>query len=64
MPKLKTHKGTQKRIKITGSGKLLRRQAFQGHFLSKKSGATKRIFKQQQSVSGADLKNIRKNLGV
>ena len=27
MPKLKTHKGTAKRIKITGSGKLVRERA-------------------------------------
>ena len=28
MPKLKTHKGTAKRIKVTGSGKLVRERAF------------------------------------
>ena len=26
MPKMKTHKGTQKRIKITGSGKIMYRK--------------------------------------
>ena len=27
MPKMKTHKGTQKRVKVTGSGKLMLRKA-------------------------------------
>ena len=31
MPKMKTHKGSAKRFKITGSGKLRRRQAHRGH---------------------------------
>ena len=33
MPKLKTHKGTAKRIKISGSGKLIRERAFGNHIL-------------------------------
>jgi len=37
MPKLKTHKGTAKRIKMTSTGKLTRRRAFGGHMLAKKS---------------------------
>ena len=28
MPKMKTHKGTAKRMKLTGSGKVVRRRAF------------------------------------
>ena len=42
MPKLKTHKGTAKRIKLTSSGKLTRQRAFGGHFLAKKSKSRKR----------------------
>ncbi len=37
MPKLKTHKGTAKRIKLTSTGKLTRQRAFGGHLLAKKS---------------------------
>ena len=37
MPKLKTHKGTAKRIKISGTGKLIRERAFGNHILAKKS---------------------------
>ncbi|TSA45541.1 50S ribosomal protein L35 [bacterium] len=37
MPKLKTHKGTSKRIWKTGSGKLRRRKAGRDHFRGHKS---------------------------
>ena len=36
MPKMKTHKGMAKRIKITATGKMLRRKAFRNHLLSGK----------------------------
>ena len=42
MPKLKTHKGTAKRIKLTSTGKLTRRRAFGSHLLAKKSKSRKR----------------------
>lgn len=64
MPKQKTHKGASKRIKVSSTGKLLRQRAFQAHFLGKKSGATKRLFKQDQSLSSADKKTIKKTLGL
>ena len=31
MPKMKTHRGMAKRVKISGSGRLLRSQAGRGH---------------------------------
>lgn len=40
MPKVKTHKGTAKRIKHSKRGKLLSRAAGQGHFNSRESGNT------------------------
>jgi large subunit ribosomal protein L35 len=64
MPKLKTHKGTSKRIKITGTGKLLRRRAFQNHLLAKKSKSRKRVIKTDAVVSGGIAKNIKRALGV
>jgi large subunit ribosomal protein L35 len=33
MPKMKTHRGAAKRFKITGTGKILRRQAYRDHLL-------------------------------
>ena len=38
MPKVKTHKGTVKRIKKTRTGKLISRSAGQDHFNSRESG--------------------------
>ena len=63
MPKLKTHKGTAKRIKITGSGKLMRERAFGNHILAKKSKSRKRVIKSAASVSGKNSKNIKRALG-
>ena len=64
MPKLKTHKGTAKRIKITGSGKLVRERAFGNHILAKKSKARKRNMKTSAVVGWKIEKNIKKALGV
>lgn len=38
MPKIKTHKATSKRFRLTGSGKLKKRKAGQDHFNSRESG--------------------------
>lgn len=64
MPKLKTHKGTAKRIKVTGSGKLVRERAFGNHILAKKSKARKRNIKTAAAVDGKIKKNIKRALGV
>ena len=64
MPKLKTHKGTAKRVKITGFGKIVRERAFGNHILAKKSKARKRNMKTSATVSGKIEKNIKKALGV
>ena len=64
MPKLKTHKGTAKRIKRTGSGKLVRERAFGNHILAKKSKARKRNIKTAAGVTGKNAKNLKKALGV
>ncbi len=42
MAKNKTHKGAKKRIKVTGTGKLMRRRAMGSHLLTKKSANKKR----------------------
>lgn len=64
MPKLKTHKGTAKRVKITGSGKVVRERAFGNHILAKKSKARKRNMKTAAVVDGKISKNIKRALGV
>jgi large subunit ribosomal protein L35 len=42
MPKMKTHKSSKKRFRVTASGKLKRRQAGKKHLLSHKTGRRKR----------------------
>jgi ribosomal protein L35 len=42
MPKMKTHKGSRKRFRITAKGKLKRRQAGKKHLESHKTGKRKR----------------------
>ena len=64
MPKLKTHKGIAKRVKITGSGKIVRERAFGNHILAKKSKARKRNMKTDAVVNGKIKKNIKTALGV
>ena len=64
MPKLKTHKGTAKRIKITSTGKLTRDRAFGNHMLSKKSKSRKRSINKIAIVSGAMAQNVKRALGI
>lgn len=64
MPKLKTHKGTAKRIKLTSTGKLTRRRAFGNHMLSKKSKSRKRNINTPAIITGGMAKNAKRALGV
>jgi large subunit ribosomal protein L35 len=64
MPKLKTHSGTKDRIRITKTGKVQRRHTAINHFLKKKSASTKRTFAGVESISGKNMKNIKRKLGV
>ncbi|MBI3494598.1 50S ribosomal protein L35 [Candidatus Saccharibacteria bacterium] len=64
MPKMKTHKGTAKRIKKTGTGKLLRRRAFGGHMLAKKSASRKRRIGSSAEITGSIRKNIKRVIGA
>jgi large subunit ribosomal protein L35 len=46
MPKLKTRKAASKRYKVTGNNNFLRRHAYKGHLLMKKSNRQKRKLSQ------------------
>jgi large subunit ribosomal protein L35 len=59
MPKLKTRKAALKRYKITGNDNLLRRHAFKGHLLMKKSNRQKRKLSQIVRVNNNDSKPIK-----
>lgn len=62
MPKLKTHRGVAKRVKITGTGKVKRSRAFHSHLLSSKTPKRKRNLSHTVVVHKANAKNIKKLL--
>ncbi|HEY1968746.1 MAG TPA: 50S ribosomal protein L35 [Pseudonocardia sp.] len=63
MPKNKSHSGMKKRIKVTGSGKLLRQKAGMRHLLERKSSELTRRLAGTTEVAKADAKRVRKLLG-
>ncbi|MGH3991863.1 MAG: 50S ribosomal protein L35 [Pseudonocardiaceae bacterium] len=63
MPKNKTHSGTAKRIKVTGTGKLLHQRAGKRHKLEKKPSTLTRRLDGVVEVSTADRSRLRKLLG-
>ncbi|KAA0549160.1 MULTISPECIES: 50S ribosomal protein L35 [Bacillus] len=63
MPKMKTHRGSAKRFKKTGSGKLKRSHAYTSHLFSNKSQKQKRKLRKAALVSSGDYKRIRFMIG-
>jgi large subunit ribosomal protein L35 len=63
MPKQKTHSGSKKRFKVTGSGKIKKQQAGMRHNLEVKASKRKARLNQDKVVSGPDAKVIKKLLG-
>ena len=63
MPKMKTHRGAAKRFKVTGSGKIRRRNAFLNHILEKKGADRKRRLGRPSMVSPADTPKVKRLLG-
>jgi large subunit ribosomal protein L35 len=59
MPKLKTHKGAQKRFKVTGKKKILHKKANKSHILTKKASKRKRLLGQKGIVSPVDRKSVK-----
>ena len=63
MPKQKTHSGSKKRFKITGSGKVMKQQSGMRHNLELKSSRRTRRLNQEQVLSPVDAKVIKRLLG-
>jgi large subunit ribosomal protein L35 len=64
MPKMKTDRGAAKRFKITGRGKLRRRQAFRNHLFEKKPSTRTRRLGRETDVATADVKAVKRLLGL
>ncbi|MGR3309693.1 MAG: 50S ribosomal protein L35 [Candidatus Brocadiales bacterium] len=63
MPKLKTHKGIKKRVKITAGGKLKRSKAFAGHLMSGKPGKRRRHLRKSGLIPDSKTKTYMHLLG-
>ena len=63
MPKNKSHSGTSKRFRLTGSGKIMRRRANRNHLLEHKSSVRTRRLSGDVELAPADVKRIRRLLG-
>jgi large subunit ribosomal protein L35 len=63
MPKMKTHRATAKRFRITRKGKVLHRKATGNHMLTKKTGSQRRRIEGMTSVAPQEAKNIKRLLG-
>ena len=59
MPKLKTRKAASKRYKVTGNNNYLRRHAYKGHLLRRKSNKQKRRLSQVVLVNSRDTKALK-----
>ena len=63
MPKMKSHKGTAKRFRKTGTGKLVRQQANRRHIMEKKRSTRTRRLEGRTDVADADVPRVKKLLG-
>jgi large subunit ribosomal protein L35 len=64
MPKLKTHRGAAKRVKVTATGKFIRERQFSGcsHILTKKSPKRIRKFRKQVATNPTDVPRLKRQL--
>jgi large subunit ribosomal protein L35 len=64
MPKMKTHSGAKKRFRVTGTGKVMRQRANRRHLLEGKSSTRKRRLAVDVSPAPADVKKVKRLLGI
>lgn len=59
--KLKTHKATSKRFRVTGTGKVMRTKGGKSHFRRRRSSRTKRLLDKRIGISSSTIaKKIKK----
>jgi large subunit ribosomal protein L35 len=62
VPKIKSHKAAQKRIGVTGAGRLIRVNAWRGHHLEIKSSRRTRRYAGKTLIGGEHAKQVRRLL--
>jgi len=60
MPKMRTKKSAAKRFKVTGTGKIVRRNTGKGHLMMKKSGSRKRRLTLESGVARGERQKVRR----
>jgi large subunit ribosomal protein L35 len=60
---MKTHSGMKKRVKITGSGKLLTERAGKRHLMERKSSTLSRRLSGTTAIAKVDVPRVKKMLG-
>jgi len=63
MPKMKTHSGANKRFRLTGTGKVMRRRANRNHLFEHKPSTRTRRLAKEVLLSPADTKKMKRLLG-
>ncbi len=63
MPKMQTHKGSAKRFRRTGTGKIMHAHAFKSHILTKKSPKRIRRFRKEAPLAACDAKVVSQRMG-
>jgi large subunit ribosomal protein L35 len=63
MPKMKTHSGANKRFRLTGTGKVMRRRANRSHYFEYKPSTRTRRLSNEVVLAPADTKKIKRLLG-
>jgi len=64
MPKMKTHNGTRKRVRVTGSGKLRRQMTGRRHRMEKKSSRVTRRLEGTTEIAKVDVGRVKRLLGL
>ena len=59
MPKMRTKRGAAKRLKKTGTGKLMRHKGWKSHLLEAKSPKRRRKLRAAQVVAAADVRRLK-----
>jgi len=62
MPKMKTHKGAQKRFKVNGAGKLMQPHMMKSHFRRRRSTRVKQQLDKMVATDKSNIKRITKRI--
>ena len=62
MPKMRTHSGTKKRFKISGTGKIMRGRPGSSHLAPGKTQKRIRHLRKESTVAISDIRRIRQQI--